>query len=512
MAWIHKHLEPTPAHFVYVILSAFLLIYALFSSFIRNRLHLSEPPLATVVGIAFGPRGADLFSPKTWALGDLVTQEAARLIVGLQCFSVGVELPKTYFDRHWKSVGMMLGPVMIFSYIITALLTKLVLQTQWTTAFIISACLAPTDPVLAASVLAESRFSNRVPRRLRHMLSAESGCNDGVSFPFLYIGVTLVVETSLGEAAKEWVLGTILWQCTLGILIGLVYGHCFNRTLRFSQAQGYISPASFLVFYFLLAIFGIGIGSTLGVDDFLVAFGAGYGFAWDGWFAKQTRETHLPEVLDLLLNSGMFVYFGAIIPWNKFTPGLYTENITPGRLLGLLVLILLFRRIPIVLALKRYIPDVRTYREALFCGHFGPMGLGALFLVIEARAQLENGTSLPDPHPPEKTSHKEAIEAIWPVVCFIILGSTMVHGLSGAVISVGSHYTRKEGERAPLIGQESDALTYMDHHGGGGESEFVTFPLHRPPHQTCPSLRFFSGNPTLQPLLTITLMVMRVNG
>ena len=402
---------------------------------------------------------------------DNITQEATRVIVGLQVFTVGVELPKMYFNRHWKSVGMMLGPVMTFSWAITAVFVKLVIDTKWTTAFVISACLAPTDPVLSASVLAESTFSRRVPRRLKHMLSAESGCNDGVSFPFLYIGVLILIEESTGTAIKEWFLGTVLWQCTLGLVIGLVVGQCFNWTLRFSQKNGYIDPASFLVFYFLLAIFAVGIGSTLGIDDFLAAFGAGYGFAWDGWFAKKTREAHLPKILDLLLNSSMFVYFGAIIPWNHFTPGTYTPTITPGKLIGLLILIILFRRIPIVLAMKRFIPDIRTYREALFCGYFGPMGLGALFLVFEARAQLENGSSIPEPHPPKHSRYKESIETIWPVVSFIILGSTMIHGLSVAAISVGSHYTRKEGERAPLIGQESDGLWDMIHEGGGGESE-----------------------------------------
>ena len=471
MAWINKHLEPTAAHFTYLILSAFLLLYALFSSFIRNRLHLSEPPLATLVGIIFGPQVLDIINPIRWGVEDNITQETTRIIVGLQVFTVGVELPKAYFSRHWKSVGMMLGPVMTFSWLITALFTYLVLNTKWTTAMIISACLAPTDPVLAASVLAESTFSRRVPRRLRHMLSAESGCNDGVSFPFLYIGVLFLIEETTGDAIKEWVLGTILWQCTLGLLIGLVVGHCFNRGLRFVERWDYIDTGSFLVFYFLLAMFSIGIGSTLGVDDFLAAFGAGYGFAWDGWFAKKTKQTHLPNVLDLLLNSSMFVYFGAIIPWSHFTPGKWTPDITPGRLVGLLILILLFRRIPIVLAMKRFVPDIRTYREALFCGHFGPMGLGALFLVIEARAQLENGTSLPEPHPPRHLKHKKAVETIWPVVSFIILGSTMIHGLSVAAISVGSHFSKKDGERAPLIGQESDGLQYMDHEGGGGESE-----------------------------------------
>ena len=357
----------------------------------------------------------------------------------------------------------MLGPVMTFSWLITAAFIYAILQTKLFTAMIISACLAPTDPVLAAAVLAESTFSVRVPTRLKHMLSAETGCNDGVSFPFLYIGLFFMTEGSSAAALKEWVLGTLLWQCSLGLLLGLVIGAAFNRALRVVERLNYIDRGAFLAFYFLLAIFSIGLSSILGIDDFLVAFGAGYGFAWDGWFRKKMRATKFPAVIDLLLNSSMFIYFGAIIPWKKFTPAPSTPTITPGRLTGLLILIILFRRIPIVLAMKRFTPDIRTYREALFCGHFGPMGLGALFLVIEARALLESGTSLPDPRPPKHSPYKEVIDTIWPVVCFIIFGSTMIHGLSVGAISVVGHASRTKEERAPLLAQETEGLAGMVH-------------------------------------------------
>jgi NhaP-type Na+/H+ or K+/H+ antiporter len=49
MAW--SQLEPTGPHLTYVFLTSFLMLYALFSLMIRNRLHLSEPPLATLFGI-----------------------------------------------------------------------------------------------------------------------------------------------------------------------------------------------------------------------------------------------------------------------------------------------------------------------------------------------------------------------------------------------------------------------------------------------------------------------------
>ncbi|KAL8713553.1 MAG: hypothetical protein Q9220_002415 [cf. Caloplaca sp. 1 TL-2023] len=470
-SWLSKQLEPTSAHFTYLILSIFLIFYAFFSDFIRNRLHLSEPPLATLVGILFGPDVLNVVNPASWGWQDTVTQEAARVVLSLQVFSVGVELPKAYFSRHWKSVGMMLVPVMGVSWLLTAAFVYAVLRTEWSTALVVSACLAPTDPVLAASVLQGGRFSGRVPRRLRHLLSAESGCNDGTSFPFLYAGLLIFMTSSTGDILEQWFLATILWQCTLGLLVGLVLGHVSNRALRIAERRDWIDPASFLAFYLLLALLTVGIGSTLGLDDFLVAFGAGTGFAWDGWFANKTKETHLPNILDLLLNSSMFVYFGAIIPWSSFTPRDITPMITPGRLIGLLVLILLLRRIPIVLLLKPLIPDIRTYREALFCGHFGPMGIGGLFLVIEARAQLERGESIPLPHPPKHHPNKTQLELIWPVVCFILLGSIFVHGCSVGVISVAGHFLRDPKERAPLLAAEDDGLDGMVHEGGGGESE-----------------------------------------
>lgn len=365
---------------------------------------------------------------------------------------------------------------MTFSWAITAMFAYFIFQTSLPTALVIGACLAPTDPVLAASVLGESRFAKRVPKRLRNLLSAESACNDGVSFPFIYIGlVALKYADNTGEALKEWFLITVLWQCTMGLLIGLILGRCANRLLRFSDERDYISQPSFIVFYLLLAILSVGIGSVLGSDDFLIAFGAGVGFAHDGWFAKKTKSVSFPTTIDLLLNSSLFVLFGAIIDWTQFSPQDITPHCGAWQLILFLVLVLLFRRIPIIYALKRYIPDLRTYREALFCGHFGAMGAGALFLAMEARAQLETGTSLPlgkplMPSPPYSEKEK-AIWLVWPVVCFVVLGSTMVHGFSVAAISVGGHFSRPKGERTPLIAGQEDALSAMEHESGGGESE-----------------------------------------
>ena len=61
MVW--DQIEATPPHISYLILSLFLIVYTLFATFIRNRLHLSEPPLALLFGILLGPRVLGWLTP-----------------------------------------------------------------------------------------------------------------------------------------------------------------------------------------------------------------------------------------------------------------------------------------------------------------------------------------------------------------------------------------------------------------------------------------------------------------
>lgn len=364
---------------------------------------------------------------------------------------------------------------MTFGWLICALLAHLIFKLDASTALVIAATLTPTDPVLSSSILSNSRFSTRVPPRIRRLLSSESGLNDGIAFPFIYIGLNSLINVTAGQAIKEYILITILWQCCAALALGTIIGTLFGITLRFSDARKYIDSSGMIAFYLLLAILCVGVGSTLGMSEFLVAFSAGYGYARDVENKKHTKDAHLPQIVDLMLNSTMFVYFGAIIPWHAFSPQPIAPYLTTGRLALFAFLVLCFRRIPANLATYQWIPDIRTLSEAVFCGHFGPMGLGALFMATEARAVLETGTSAVLPHPPlfepPYSNTQRAIEMVWPVAAFVVLCSTVVHGCSVLIISIASHLRRDHGERASLLGAESEPLDGMDHEPYAQESE-----------------------------------------
>jgi hypothetical protein len=108
-----------------------------------------------------------------------------------------------------------------------------------------------------------------------------------------------------------------------------------------------------------------------------------------------------------------------------------TLSLTLWRLFVLAIMVLLFRRLPFVLATYKIIPVIHNFREALFTGWFGPIGVGALFYYTVAIEQFdENG---PDAH---------ARSVIKPIVYFMILASVVVHGNTVPMFYLGSFATR----------------------------------------------------------------------
>jgi Na(+)/H(+) antiporter len=438
MAW--DHLSITKPHLVYIILGGFTSLFMLCSSVIKERMYIGEATVATLCGVIFGPYAANLIDPETWGSVDIVTIEFSRLVLVVQCFAVGVELPKYYMEKHWKSVAFLLIPVMTFGWLITSLFVWWLIEPlNFLESLVVAACVTATDPVLASSVVGRGKFAKRVPKHLRDLLSAESGCNDGMAFPFIYLSLYLIQDKqSAKDVSFHWIVYTVLYECVFGAIYGFIIGYLARHGIKFAEKRELIDRESFLVFYFVLALFCAGSGSILGVDDLLVGFAAGVGFSNDGWFTQKTEESHVSNVIDLLINLAYFVYFGTIIPWSDFNDSVL--GLSAWRLAVLAIFIVLFRRIPIMMALKPLIPDIKTWREALFAGHFGPIGVGAIFVAMLARAELESEDPVPLSQLPEPgVEHYTVITLVWPVVAFIVVASIIVHGSSIAVFTLGKH-------------------------------------------------------------------------
>ena len=193
--------------------------------------------------------------------------------------------------------------------------------------------------------------------------------------------------------------------------------------MRISYKKGIIDRESYVAQYLALAIFTTGLVSTIGSDDLLAAFAAGSAISWDGHFNVHTEDELFSSVIDLVLNCACFIYIGAWLPFSQFnSPDL---GIVPWKLVVLFIGILLLRRIPSMIILYKWIPEVKTLKEALFCGHFGPMGVGAIFISTLAVTELQR--SLNEETDGSKRAQNELLKnSLHPIVGFVVLGSILI--------------------------------------------------------------------------------------
>ncbi|CAO3637853.1 unnamed protein product [Mucor fragilis] len=414
---------------VAAILGGFILLYGLCSLVIKERLYLSEASVALVCGIIFGPVCAQFIDIHKWGNEPMITHEFTRIVIAIQVMAAGVALPKAYLRKELRSILILLGPVMLFMWIISGLLVwALIPGLNFLEALMIAACFTPTDPVLANSIVQGKFAEKHVPTHVRHIISCESGANDGLGYPFLFLAIYLM-QMDVGPAIGKWAYWIMAYNVLLSIVIGLVVGFVARKLLKYAEQRRYIDKESFLVFAVALALFLMGTVGLIGSDDLLACFVAGNSFTWNDWFRIETEKAHLMEVVDILLNLSIFVYIGLTMPWSAFSSD--DLQITVWRLVVLAILVLVLRRLPIVLALYKWIPTIHNWREAVFTGWFGPIGVGAIFYYTVALEAL-----------PEDGPHAHARALLEPVIYFMVLGSVIAHGVTIPLYFLGTIATR----------------------------------------------------------------------
>ncbi|ODQ50175.1 hypothetical protein SAICODRAFT_10227 [Saitoella complicata NRRL Y-17804] len=439
------NLDVSEFNIVCSVLGAFIVVFGLCSYVVKERAFVSEALVALLIGVAFGPIGSGWIEPERFGDGNAdvkkITLAFTRLVIGVQLVLAGVELPSKYIWRERWSLFVLLIPIMTTMWVISALFVYLLIPNlHYIEALVIAACVTPTDPILANSIV-RGRFAEKyVAPHLRNIISAESGANDGFGYPFLFLA-TYLIKYDSGKAIGMWFYETWCYNILLSCAYGTVIGWLAKEVLHFSEknvwlklikssaggSRKYIDKESFLVFAIALALFTFGTAGLFGTDDLLACFVAGNVFTWDDWFRIETEKEHLQSTIDMLLNISIFVYLGAIMPWSDFNN--HEIGTSVWRLIVMGICVLIARRLPIVLALYKFMPTtIKNFREAMFAGFFGPIGVGAVFYAAIAYEQFEESK--------DERQHRLA-ELVIPVVYFLALSSIVVHGVTIPIIKLG---------------------------------------------------------------------------
>nr|CDI53286.1 related to Na /H-exchanging protein [Melanopsichium pennsylvanicum 4] len=425
--------EVTTLNLLCTAFGLFFISYGTFSYLIKERLFLGEAPLAVLIGIGLGPYGlGGIFN---WASKEVDVDEISlalcRVVIGIQLTLVGVQLPYKYPWIEIRSLVMLLIPIMTVMWLATTLCIWLVIPSLPLLAgLVIATSATPTDPVLSNAIVKGAFADQYVSPRLRNLISAESGANDGFGYPFLFLAVHLLKLDTTSQALKAWIFETCIYTVGGAVLYGILVGYICRRLIEFSTDRNLIDKESFLLFGAAMGVFIIGSAGVFQFDDLLAAFVAGNALSWTDFYREQCEESEVDNCLDLVLNLVFFSFLGATIPWNSFNDP--DNGITPGGLLLICILVLLFRRLPAMLVFYRYVPTLHDVSEACFIGYFAPIGAGALFYL---------GVILDEFKPQDPSSVARRIRVLAkPITYALILSSIIGHSLAIPLVKIAFQY------------------------------------------------------------------------
>jgi sodium/hydrogen antiporter len=324
-------------------------------------------------------------------------------------FATGLRIDNVSSWSRWRPTVRLLLIAMPLTIAALALLGWALAGMTIAGAVLLGAVLSPTDPVLAGDVQVGPPLEGR-EHPVRFTLTAEAGLNDGLAFPFVYLGLIIAAQGADPSAwLMEWVMRDVLYRIAVGAAVGSLVGWLLGRALFSSWGSSAIekSGPGVLAMGAVLLCYGV------------VEIAEGYGFIGAfaaGLVCRRVQETHhfhkrlhaFSEAVEHALTAILLILLGSILP--ALWPVLDWRYTLIG--FGLLLVIR-----PLVgwLAL---VGTGMTSADRLIVGFFGVRGIGSVYYVGYA------------------TGHMEFVneEQLWAVVAYTIFASALLHGATSFLV------------------------------------------------------------------------------
>jgi NhaP-type Na+/H+ or K+/H+ antiporter len=354
------------------VLTLLVVCYAVVSGMVK-RWYVAPALIFVLAGMALGPFGLDLIEggPDTPTFTVL-----AQLALTVILFNQAAELDLAAVVRRSDVTFRLLVigiPLAIALGVVTALLVLPVMP-LWE-AVCLAAIVAPTEVALIHTLIKD----RRIPERIRHALSTESGFYDGFALAALLAALAVASEQAdSDETHWGWFLvRTELMSSAVGVGVGLLGGWVIGR----SRKRGWMSDTWAQLATLAIALMCFQVGEHLHGSGFVAAFAGGLAFAFAARRVDSRPDTHVSDAAAQLLELLVFAMFGGyavIVGWRDATWRVVVFAV---------VAVVVVRLVAVSLALVR--SDV-PMRERLFIGWFGPRGISTLVLglLVVERGEL----------------------------------------------------------------------------------------------------------------------------
>jgi NhaP-type Na+/H+ or K+/H+ antiporter len=382
-----------------------------------KKLPLSLPIIFVGMGMAiFAWTPVAQFSPHP-VESPVLIEKATEFIVIISLMGAGLKIGRPLSWRGWNLTIRLLAIVMPLTILFIVLSGMWILSLPFASALLLGACLAPTDPVLAADVQIERPESDDSDEA-RFGLTSEAGLNDALAFPFVYLALAASAAPFSGGMLTEWVWHDVAWRLGVGGMVGAAGGWLMGQIIyrlpqdtRLSRTgDGFIAVGATLAIY-ALTEFAHGYG-------FLAVFIAGLILRRSAEGDEFNSELHdFADETERLVMMVLLVLFGGMLTGGELLSDIGWTNVLVA---GLVLLV-----IRPVIGYLGLIGVDRPPLEKFVIAFFGIRGLGSVYYLAFG---LNHG-DFPMQH------------SLWETLGLIVLGSILLHGLT--VTPIMRHLSRR---------------------------------------------------------------------
>jgi NhaP-type Na+/H+ or K+/H+ antiporter len=354
-------------------------------------------------------------TPRLWE----VTSEIVLIIV---LFTTGLRIDNIGSYRLWQPTVRLLLIAMPLTIAAVAGLAWGLASMTIAGAVLLGAVLAPTDPVLAGDVqVGPPLEGNEHP--VRFTLTAEAGLNDGLAFPFVYLGLAIAAagaDPSLWLA--EWLVRDVLYRIAVGAALGAAVGWLLGLALFSNWGSTAIEKGGPGVIALAAVLLCYGI----------VELAEGYGFIGSfmaGLICRRVQAQHqfhrrlhtFGEAIEHALTAILLVLVGSTLP--ALWPALDWRHSVIG-----FSLLLVIRPLAGWLSLKG--TDL-VGRDRWIVSFFGVRGIGSIYYIAYASGHIELVNE----------------DQLWALVAYTIFASAVIHGSTSFLLD--RFVSRQAHRRAP---------------------------------------------------------------
>jgi NhaP-type Na+/H+ or K+/H+ antiporter len=302
-----------------------------------------------------------------------VIEHAAEFAVIIALFSAGIRLDRPLTRRAWTSTRRLILFAMPLTIAGVALFAHAVIDVSLGAAIVLGAVLAPTDPVLASEVQVGPP-GEQEEEESRFALTSEAGLNDGLAFPFVFLG--LFVAEGGASWVTEWLVADVLYAIVVGVAIGAAAGWALGsvtsllrrREWLLAEYDGWLAVAAVLAIY--------GLTEVAGAYGFLAAFAGGLAFRRREREHEYHSRVHQgAEMVEKLSELALVLLLGSTVTLAGLgEPGVAGWLLVP-------VLLLVIR--PAAVAVS-FVGTRLPRAQRVFVGWFGVRGVGSFYYAAVA--------------------------------------------------------------------------------------------------------------------------------